>query len=257
VLFLAGTPLLMLLLANIFDFPKWLGIIGFFLGIILAWLAWSILITKWRIWAFSNVKNVHELRRKAVQKKLIWETGTTFERTEYRSKKDKISLKKLEEKFNFEDVFEEDPKLSKEIKIYYSITTALFVIIFLLFGLIAGVYLIIDDSILKICFGFFLTVISLFVIKENIKNVMNRQPQIIINAEGIKAHNEDFRHWSDIYDEQILTEGYGSSAKHYFIFGDASSDYTKIDIVNLTTTAGKLENILRTYRIRYNKNNKI
>ena len=69
--------------------------------------------------------------------------------------------------------------------------------------------------------------------------------------------NEDFKNWSDIYDEQILTEGYGSSAKHYLIIGDANSNYTKIDIVNLTTTASKLETILRTYRIRYNKNNKI
>ncbi|MGB3607198.1 hypothetical protein [Psychroserpens sp.] len=256
-LFLVGTPLIVFYLVNIFDFPQWLGIIGFFLGIILSWFAWSILITKWRIWAFSSVNNVHELRRKAIQKKLIWKTGTIFEKTEYRSKKDKLSLKKLEEKFNLEDVFEEDPKLSKEVKIYYSIATALFVIIFLSFGFIAGVCLIIDDSILKICFGFFLAVISLFVIIENIKNIMNRQPQIIIDAEGIKATNEDFRHWSDIYDEQILTEGYGSSAEHYLIFGDASSNYTKIDIVNLTTTPSKLENILRTYRIRYNKNNKI
>ncbi|MGB6268833.1 MAG: hypothetical protein WBF67_07450 [Olleya sp.] len=253
---LIGTPFVMLLIAEIIDFPDWLGLIGLFLGIILAWIAWSILITKWRIWAFSNVRNIHQLRRQAIQKKLIWETGTTFERTEYRSKKDIIILKKLEEKFNIDDIFEEDPNIPEEIKIYYSIATALFVILFLTFGLIAGVYFIFNDSILKICFGIFLTVISLFVIKQNIKNVMNRKPQIIINAEGIKTNNEDFKSWISIYDEQVLTEGLGSYPINYLVFSDDSYNYTKIDLNNLTTSPSKLENILRTYRIRFNKNKK-
>ncbi len=35
--------------------PGWGMGISFLIGFVLAWLIWSFMITKWRIWAFENV----------------------------------------------------------------------------------------------------------------------------------------------------------------------------------------------------------
>jgi len=69
--------------------------LSFLSSFIFAWLYWSIVITKWRIWAFYNVDNMYELHNKAVSGMLIWERGSFFEKTEIRTKKDKEKLKKI------------------------------------------------------------------------------------------------------------------------------------------------------------------
>src|SRR5688572_28161200 len=62
-------------------FPFWIIPVGFGLAFGLAWLWWSIMITKWRLWAFDNVRNVHELKKRAVREKLIWADNSFFEKT--------------------------------------------------------------------------------------------------------------------------------------------------------------------------------
>lgn len=51
-----------------------------------AWLTWSILAPRWRLWAYERVEDLGELKRLAVQGSLIWPDGHLFERTEIRSK---------------------------------------------------------------------------------------------------------------------------------------------------------------------------
>ena len=78
------------------------------------------MITEWRIWAFENVRNVHDLKKRAIEEKLLWENGNWFEKTEIRSKQDKIDLERTFRKFEKEDQFREDYLLPKKTKIYYS-----------------------------------------------------------------------------------------------------------------------------------------
>jgi hypothetical protein len=52
------------------------------------------MITKWRLWAFENVRNVHELKERAVQAKLIWPDHSIFEKMEIRSASDKERWRK-------------------------------------------------------------------------------------------------------------------------------------------------------------------
>jgi hypothetical protein len=85
--------------------PFWIIPMGFVLGFILAWLYWSIMITKWRLWAFENVCNVHELKERAVQEKLIWPDHSIFEKTEIRSASDKERWRLLQTKFDKDDEF--------------------------------------------------------------------------------------------------------------------------------------------------------
>ena len=77
-----GCPALALYLSRQNLIPDWGIGIAFLIGFVLAWLIWSFMITKWRIWAFENVRNVHELKKRAIQEKLIWNEGNIFEKTE-------------------------------------------------------------------------------------------------------------------------------------------------------------------------------
>ncbi|MFK7774629.1 MAG: hypothetical protein AB8F94_20990, partial [Saprospiraceae bacterium] len=67
--------------------------------IILPWLYWSFAIVQWRIWAFSNVRNVHELKRQAIEGKLIWPDDSIFNTTEIRNSRQQTTLAQLELKF--------------------------------------------------------------------------------------------------------------------------------------------------------------
>jgi len=250
-------PLAMFYVVHLFNLPEWLGITGVFLGVILAWISWSVLITKWRIWAFTNVRNVHALKKEAIRSMLIWEDGTSFEKTEYRSKKDKLILKRLDKKFLQKDLIYEDPKVPQETKIYFSITSAFFIVLFLSTGVTSGAYLMFEEKNTDFVIGLIMFTICLFILTQAFKKLINRKPQLIINNKGITLSNNTFVSWSEIYELEILREGFGNSAQHYLKFCDSNYNYSKIEIDSFNLSIRKLENNLQTYQIRYNNNNKV
>jgi len=63
-------------------------LVGMFLGFILAWLYWSIAITKWKLWAYQNVEDLVALKQAAVNTYLIWPDGNIFNKTEIKSSAD-------------------------------------------------------------------------------------------------------------------------------------------------------------------------
>ncbi len=75
------------LIACILVIPSWIG----------AWLAWSILTPRWRIWAYERVDDLDDLKAQAVTAGLIWPDGHFFERTEIRSPDQRQRIKQLED----------------------------------------------------------------------------------------------------------------------------------------------------------------
>ncbi|WGM46380.1 hypothetical protein KOAAANKH_01248 [Brevundimonas sp. NIBR10] len=75
------------LIALIVIVPSWIG----------AWIAWSILTPRWRIWAYERVENLDELKGHAVAAGVIWPEGHFLERTEIRSPAQRARLRELEE----------------------------------------------------------------------------------------------------------------------------------------------------------------
>ena len=76
--------------------------VGFIISFVLGWLFWSIFIPKWRIWAFELIdeKFHYQLREEAVKGKLIWSNGHIFEKTEIRTKKQKIKIKVINDRID-------------------------------------------------------------------------------------------------------------------------------------------------------------
>jgi hypothetical protein len=249
-----GIPALSFYLSNQNLIPKWGIGIGFVLGFVIAWLVWSFMITKWRIWAFENVRNVHELKKRAIQEKLIWNDGNIFEKTEIRTLEDKEELKKLEKKFDKEDVYREDYSLPPKTIIKYSKSLGLFELIISILIIGVGIYFITKGTNKSYVLGGIMGLIGIYSSIKELRKFLNNKPQIIIDKKGIETITAEFKNWSNIESEEVIQEGYGKSAKSYLTYWYDEEIFEKIEIDQLDITHQQLENIIRTYRIRNNKN---
>lgn len=249
-----GCPALALYLSKQNLIPGWGIGIAFLLGFVLAWLIWSFMITKWRIWAFENVRNVHELKKRAIQEKLIWNDGNIFEKTEIRNTEDKSKLKKLEKKFEQEDEFREDYSLPPKVEIHYSkaYNYVELGVSILITGV--GIYFFTKGETKQYILVTIMTGIGLYSTIKEFRKALDTKPKIIIDSKGIQTKNVEFKNWKNIENEEVVQEGYGKSAKSYLTYFYDEDTFEKIDIDSLNVTHGELENIIRTYRIRNNKN---
>jgi len=235
--------------------PAWGIAIGFILGFIIAWLIWSFMITKWRIWAFRNVRNVHELKKRAVQEKLIWKDGSIFEKTEIRTRKDKEALKAIEKRFEQDDVFYDDLSIPSKTEIYYSKLTSVIELIISV-GLISiGIYFAKGKTPKNYILAGITGLIGIYNSIKEFRKLQSNEPQIIIDDKGIYTTKTGFKSWADIVNAGVIVEGFGKSAKSYLILSYANGESDKIKIDDLNISAYRLENLLQTYRMRYNKNN--
>lgn len=75
---------------------KWAGPC-FLVAFVGGWLAWSIQVPRWRLWAYRQVEDIARLDRLAVEHQLIWPAGSMFEKTELMSSAVRAELKKLRE----------------------------------------------------------------------------------------------------------------------------------------------------------------
>jgi hypothetical protein len=249
-----GCPALGLYLSKQNLIPGWGIGIAFLIGFVLAWLIWSFMITKWRIWAFQNVRNVHELKKRAIQEKLIWNDGNIFEKTEIRNTEDKSELKKLEKKFEQEDEYRKDYSLPPKMEIHYSKVSNYVELGVSILIIGAGIYFFTQGETKQYILGAIMTGIGLYSTIKEFRKALDSKPKIIIDSKGIQTKNVEFKNWSNIESEEVVQEGYGKSAKSYLTYFYDEDEFEKIEIDSLNVTHRELENIIRTYRIRNNKN---
>ncbi len=226
----------------------------FIIGFILAWLTWSFMITKWRIWAFTNVRNVHKLKKQAVQEKLIWRDGSFFEKTEIRTRVDRNKLKQLESKFQKEDIFKEDFSLPLVTKIFYSKIDLLVKKGVSIFILILSIYLISLKTNENYLLATVLIFIGLYNLIRTYRKSKDEIPIIELSNQGIKTQKTGLISWLNIYKEEIIFESFGKNSKTYLTYLTDDS-FEKIQIDGLNVSSSSLENMIRTYRIRYDKEN--
>lgn len=250
-----GFPALAWYLSDQNMIPEWGIIVAVGCGFVFSWLIWSYMITKWRIWAFENVRNVHELKKKAVQAKLIWQDNHIFEKTEIRTKNEKLKLKKIQEKFTLEDDYKEDYSIPPETKIYYSKFDYTFQLFIALTITCVGSYIILKSNaeIKNIVLGTISISIGIYYGFLGFKKASYKEAVIIFDNKGITSKNIGFKKWSQISNEEVIIKGSGKSEKTYLFFWYDNDEYEQIGIDELNISHRKLENLLRTYRIRFNK----
>jgi hypothetical protein len=196
--------------------PAWGFLVGFVLAFGLAWLWWSFKITKWRLWAFDNVRNVHELKKRAIQEKLIWADNSIFEKTEIRTRTDKEKLISLQNKFKQDDLFQDDLTIQTETIIYYSKGRNYLEMIFMLLLVGVGIYLLVKTD--SYILGLVLTLLGAYQSFKEYKEATNTEPQIILNEKGIKTINTDFYSWNEIENEEVVSQVLGKNTNHFLTY---------------------------------------
>ncbi|HMG82021.1 MAG TPA: hypothetical protein VK559_03220 [Ferruginibacter sp.] len=228
--------------------PGWIIAVGFAVGIISAWLYWSIMITKWRLWAFDNVRNVHELKKRAIRANLIGKDNSFPEKTEIRTADDKEKWEALQAKFAQDDIFTDDLTVPDETVVYFSKKQALFGAL-LGVGMVAlGIFLFKGNEITAvILFG-----VGLFTMYNQYKEYKNTDPQVTLNNEGIESAGTSFFNWKDISDEDVDVVSSGKSSTSYLVYYCPSGN-VRLNISDFTTSTSELRHLLDVYRGRANK----
>lgn len=225
--------------------PSWVIPIGFVFGFLCGWLTWSYFVNRWKIWAFENVRNVHELKQKAIDQKLIWRTDSWFEKTEFKSLEQKAKLQELEKRFLEKDVYKDDISVPKETLIFYSKGSLMFLLAVSTVLISLGIYFVCHEK----YFALFLLGFGLYMAYDNIKKLRDNDPQITINDQGIKLKNEKLVSWKRIHNDRVFTQTRGKNSTNYLAFNNEM-----VDIGDLNVKFDDLENLLHVYRVRYENN---
>lgn len=121
--------------------------------------------------------------------------------------------------------------------------------------LLYGLYLSVADDL----FGYFLVILSLYLLYYAKKRSTIAEPVITINSKGAKTLNTSFISWENI--EYIRTErkGSGKNANWYLRIkfkhsnsGEQGEDY--IEISDLSVSPRKLEELISLYKKRHRAN---
>lgn len=227
--------------------PEWTSLIGTFLAIFLGWLWWSIMITKWRLWAYKNVSNLYELEKRAIREKLIWSNKSIFEKTEIRTAINKAILNSLKNKSKQEVTFQDDLDVPSESIIYYSRSKNFIEMALKFIGVGFGLYLIFytDNYIVGSLFSSF----GLYSTFKEYKESTNTNPQIIINDKGIQTKSTKFISWNEIKNEEVIYENLGRNT-HYYLVYDYKGGKEHLPIDDYDTDSYKLNRLLVVYRGR-------
>lgn len=227
---------------------------------LLCFLWWSISITKWRIWAFSNCRNVHKLKKQAIKHKLIGPDGSIFEKLEIRSKKQIEQLKKIDKKFELEDVLEEvkdDKSLERETKIYYSKLYYALEWLIPIMSFSSGLCILYKSNSKSSFFsgtGYFLIVLSLVLAYFLYTKINIGEAYIILNSRGVKTLKTPFIPWENIEYIHTKRKGIGKHEKWYLEFklnnNISENKLNEIEISALDKKPLEIEDLIALYKQR-------
>jgi hypothetical protein len=166
-------------------------------------------------------------------------------------------MKHLKEKSAEEDIYKDDHSLPDKKEIFFSIVTNFIEISIAILIIGIGYYLFSLFEKESIILGSILILIGIYNLFMELKKTCDRKPQIIIDNNGIETKFSGFKSWSVINNIEITKERFLRSSKTYlkYYYDENKSVIIKID--DLSITHEKLENLIRVYKTRYNKNSKM
>ena len=233
--------------------PFWIFPSSFVLALILTHLYWSFVIIHWKLWAFENVRNVHELKARAIKERIMHADNSFLNRTEFSNRSQKEKWENLLLKFSKEDVFVDDLNIPDETRIYFSKSALFFDALLTLACVAAGLYMIIKLDSLFI--GVFFILLGIYVGIKDLRKMFIVAPQIIISNEGLGTTSAKFYKWEEIEKEDVLFNDTRRN-RYYYLTYYCPGGTQKIPIREYKISHKELENLLRIYRGRNNKMNK-
>lgn len=251
ILIIFGTPVIGVFLILFYELPPWVTLVFFVLGFFLGSLYWSYNVVKWKIWAYDNVRNVHELKHKAIQYNLIHTDNSWLNKTEIMNNHQREKLQQLEKKFLVEDVYEDDPSVPSEIKVSYSKWEAL--INFVVFGfLVLFGFIVINTE--SAFFGWGTIIIGTYYLFKNIRKLFRRTPLFTIGNKGITTSEFGSITWELIPYCYVEVRGIGKGAEKYFVFFAKGKGSHEVLLDETNISIEKLEEYIKIYKVRNGRN---
>lgn len=250
-------PMLIIYIAFIIfviDFFLEFAVIGSLIAFPISLLYWIFAITSWRIWAFENVINVHQLKKRAIQEQLIWKTNNWLSKIEYESSSNKLKWEQLKKRFNEDEDYDDsiDLSLPNSYTIYYSKKKIIWWLIVSLIEIWMGIaFAEYDKNDLSKVTPLFFLLFGVFQLLYFLKLYFNSDPQIIINDKGIKTAKKGFRSWSEIKNIRTAKRKYT-----YYLLYEHLNKKEKITINYFKISHKRLDVLLKTYKIRSKKKDK-
>ncbi len=228
-----------------------IALTGVFIFIFLTALYWGYGVTQWRLWAFGNVRNVHELKRKAIKQNIIYRNDNFFTKTEIWTKADKLKWQQIRQKFKEADLFLDDTTIPEESIIYFSRRKNLSQMALGIVLLGMGIYGLLNSNnqLLGITIAL---IIGTYITYSEWKEVMNTKVQIRMNEEGLKTSKTPFYSWDLISGENIISTGSGKYPSFYLEYRHPKGrESFLVDDLDMEPT--QIEKLFEVYRGRYNQ----
>jgi hypothetical protein len=221
--------------------------IGTTLSFFFAWLYWRTVITKWQLWAFQNVRNVHELKKTAIDEYLLWSDHSLLKDSDRYTPSQKEALAQLQHKFEVEDIFIDDITILQETPIYFSrhklgiylLGYFIFLALFLFLTFYPPWY----------WFGIYV-IFFIFLIELNYRKYSNSEVQITISDKGIETATTQFYSWKDIKNANLIKIG---KVRFYFLFYQHPNGNELIKLANYEYSGKQIKKILKIHQGRFNQ----
>lgn len=246
-----GLGILILILLNKIGYIIPLAASLFVSAFVIPWIWWSLQVVKWKIWAFTNVENIKGLEKRAIATQLIWPHGSWFEKTEIKSKEEKLILNEIYKKLETaiptrEKVF--DNSLPNQFIIKYPIANVYFYVLMMAIG----IYLVYED---RLVLGTAAIIGSGYLAFDLFKKISKKQFVMKLDQKGVTL-NHTFLPWAVIEEYYVEKSGFGSSTSFSVII-KGQDVYESISISEANTNAFTIEKYMDIYRTRYALKNNI
>jgi hypothetical protein len=229
-------------------------LLGIITGQALAWFYWSSMVTRWKIMAFSKVKNKRALKNHAIRSFILFKDGSLAERTEFKTYKQKKQLieifgSQLKEDRELKSRKAEAVELPQKTDIYFSNSVNFMELVFTMIAFLAGLILIVFNYwYLGICF----TLAGLLGIVHEYRQYKNRLPQISISQKGIETEDAGLIKWGQISEievsENIRAKTPYEALKIVYQNNSGELETEWVEITDLAISKEELESVITEYK---------
>ncbi len=228
-------------------------------GLLFFWLPywfWSKRTTQWKLWAFDNVDNVHELKIMATAANLCPVYGSVMDKLQFQTASERQRWRDLQDRFTFPEVFRDDPAVPAITEIRYS---KFHMVVNFLFGaalVVTGIVILFltfkNDSptSLKLV-GALLTIAPLYMMFISIKRMFSTRPVITMTNTSLITQLTGPLEWDLVYDQHVRRINRGRNTIRYLLTFRYPGGTAEVDVTELAITKVQLERLMRVYKHRY------
>lgn len=217
---------------------------------------WSKRTTRWKLWAFDNVDNVYELKIAAVNANLCPAYGTVMDKLQIQSAEEREQWRKLQDRFDFPDIFKDDPTIPSVTEVFYSkMNSAVYILFGLLFlGIGGGLeYMVIknDGNFTSQLLPLVIAIAAICYIVINIRRMLKKQPEMVLDNQGLTTPETGFLNWDLIFNEKVTRTDRGKRGILYTFSFQYPGGLVNIDVSDFNVNKARLERLIRVYKGRF------